>query len=84
MQIDGKSVAVAAACVLIGLSCGVLLTLVLVPWGAENNATLDFLEQKTTPEPVVGTWFGSASFAGVLTLQSTLVFYDDQIGRAHV
>ncbi|MDV0441721.1 hypothetical protein [Methanorbis furvi] len=81
MQIDGKSVAVAATCILLGLCCGVLLTLVLVPWGAENHATFDFLEQKSTLEPVIGTWFGSTSFAGIFTLQSTLVFYDDQSGN---
>lgn len=81
MLIDGKSVVVAAACVLIGLCCGVLLTLGLVPWGVENNATLDFLDPHSLPDPITGTWFGSASLAGIFTVQSTIIFYDDQHGN---
>ncbi|MBR6011757.1 MAG: hypothetical protein IK060_05410 [Methanomicrobium sp.] len=71
MEIKKEDAALLVSVMVIGIVCGALITFLAVSAGHADNS----------PDPIVGKWTGTTSFAYVFSLQSNIIFYDDNTGN---
>ncbi len=72
MEIKKEDAALIVAIMVVGIICGSLVTFAAFTVSQANGSA----------DPIVGKWSGTTSFAYLFSIQSNIIFYDDNTGNA--